>query len=202
MRPPAHKPWSQACENNKGPILDALRAVYVAPCTVWEIGSGTGQHAVHFAAGLPHLVWQPTDLAEHLPGIESWQVEACLPNLRPALALDVRDHPWPAARIEAVFTANTLHIMSWAEVEVLFERLGEFLAPGAVVCSYGPFNVGGRYTSESNARFDEWLKLRDPLSGIRDRGALEALGEGIGLRLTEARAMPANNQLLVWRKAD
>jgi len=194
------KPYAQSCENNKAPILEVLRGVLTAPCTVWEIGSGTGQHAVHFAAGLPHLRWQPTERAGYLPGIQLWLDEAGLDNVEPALALDVRDEPWPCEGIEAVFTANTLHIMSWAEVGVLFDRLDRYLLPGALLCSYGPFNRGGRYTSESNERFDHWLKARDPLSGIRDLEALVELAGRAGIELHEEHALPANNHLLVWAR--
>lgn len=195
------KPYAQSCDNNKAPILEVLRGVLTMSCTVWEIGSGTGQHAVHFAAALPHLRWQPTDCVEHLPGMQLWLDEAGLENVMPPLQLDVRDEPWPCEAMEAVFTANTLHIMSWAEVEVLFARLDRYLLPGALLCSYGPFNRDGHYTSESNERFDQWLKARDPLSGIRDLEALVDLAQRAGLALREDHALPANNHLLVWARA-
>lgn len=196
------KPFSQACENNKAPILQVLQSVFVQPVTVWEIGSGTGQHACHFAGHLPHVVWQPTDRAENLAGIEQWRVEATLSNLNAPLPLDVADAVWPCATtgIDALFTANTLHIMSWALVQQMFVRLGNYLNNQAKVCIYGPFNYHNAYTSDSNARFDDWLKARDPLSGIRDFEAVLVLAETIGLQLHEDIAMPANNRLLVFEK--
>jgi hypothetical protein len=198
--PGAQKPYSQACENNKEPILAVLRRVFADPATVWEIGSGTGQHAVHFGAALPYLTWQPTDLPENLDGMSRWFDEAGLDNILAPLSLDVLDDPWPCDSLEAAFTANSLHIMGWAEVETFFDRLGRYLRPGALFCSYGPFNIDGEYTSESNARFDAWLKARNPVSAIRDITALVALARAMDMELLEDNAMPANNKLLVWRK--
>lgn len=194
------KPFSQACENNKRPILAVLREVFTRPVTVWEIGSGTGQHACFFAEHLPHLTWQPTDRAENLAGIQLWLDDAKLPNLKFPLALNVNDAVWPCAAVDAVFTANTLHIISEAEIETLFLRLGEVLNANARVCIYGPFNDNGQFTSESNAHFEQWLKSQNPLSGIRDAEWIGQLAQGIGLTLEADHAMPANNRLLVFRK--
>lgn len=194
------KPYSQACENNKTPILAVIREVFSEPVTVWEIGSGTGQHACYFASELPHIVWQATDVAENLPGINAWRDEAQLANLKLPLVLDVIDLVWPCNRMDAVFTANTLHIMSWQQVEILFERFQTYLNPSARVCIYGPFNYHGNFTSDSNARFDEWLKSRDPLSGIRDFEAVVELAERAELKLMKDNPMPANNRLLVFHK--
>ncbi len=194
------KPYSQACENNKAPILEVIREVFSQPVTVWEIGSGTGQHACYFASELPHLIWQATDVAENLPGINAWRDEAELANLNPPLVLDVTSPVWPCDGMDAVFTANTLHIMSWQQVEILFERFRTYLNPLAQVCIYGPFNYAGDYTSESNAYFDQSLKSRDPLSGIRDFGAVMVLAERAGLKLLKDNPMPANNRLLVLEK--
>jgi Protein of unknown function (DUF938) len=196
------KPFSQSCENNKAPILAVIRDIFIQPVTVWEIGSGTGQHGCYFAGELPHLVWQPTDVAENLPGIKAWQDEAQLANFNQPLALDVTQPLWPCNGIDALFTANTLHIMSWQQVEILFGRLQSCLNPLATVCIYGPFNYGGKYTSDSNANFDQWLKNRDPLSGIRDFEAVLALAENVGLRLLQDNAMPANNRLLVLQMSE
>ncbi|WP_305907500.1 DUF938 domain-containing protein [Methylomarinum sp. Ch1-1] len=194
------KPFSQACENNKVAILQIIRTVYAETPTVWEIGSGTGQHACYFARHLPHLHWQATDRPENLAGIDSWIREARLDNLPFALALDVSDQHWPCQRIEALFSANTLHIMHWREVERLFAGLREYLHGNAPVCLYGPFNYHGRYTSISNERFDQWLKVRNPGSGIRDIDDIELLAKASGLHLAQDFAMPANNRLLVLRK--
>ncbi len=195
-----HKPFSQACENNKDPILQIISSVFYHPATVWEIGSGTGQHACHFARQLPHIEWQPTDRAENIPVIGLWQEEAQTPNLKPALTLDVTDAVWPCRAIDALFTANTLHIMSWDEVQILFNRLAVYLNSKALVCIYGPFNYNGTYTSDSNARFDQWLKSQNSLSGIRDFEDIVLLATTSGLHLISDNAMPANNRLLVLQK--
>jgi len=195
-----NKPFSQACENNKDPILAVLKRVFVNPCEVLEIGSGTGQHAVYFAEHLPHLTWQPSDQVFHLSGINLWINAAKLENIKKPLTLDINQQPWPVSEIDAVFTANTLHIMSWKSVQVFFESLGEVMRPGAIFCSYGPFNVDGTYTSASNARFDIWLKEQNPLSAIRDLEALISLANKAGIKLLEDIAMPANNKTLIWEK--
>jgi hypothetical protein len=184
------KPFSEASERNRAPIVAVLKRVFKDSTRVLEIGSGTGQHAAYFAAELPHLVWQASDVAEHLPGIREWIV-----NPAP-IELDV-DQEWPAVDADAVFSANTCHIMSWPQVERMFAGIGR-LAP-AVFALYGPFNYDGRPTSESNARFDAMLRGRDPASGLRDFQDICALARRAGLTLMEDNAMPANNRLLVWR---
>jgi hypothetical protein len=194
------KPFSQACENNKEAILQVIKTVFRKPTTVWEIGSGTGQHACHFAEGLPHLEWQATDRPENLAGINLWIEDARLSNLLPPLRLDVTDSQWPVERIAALFTANTLHIMSGEEVRLLFERLSIYLAADAKVCIYGPFNYAGAYTSESNASFDLWLKERDPQSGIKHFEDIMGLAANSGLELQADHTMPANNRLLVLQR--
>jgi cyclopropane fatty-acyl-phospholipid synthase-like methyltransferase len=197
---PKHKPFSQACEDNKGPILKVLAPLLADAHRLIEIGSGTGQHAVHFAGYLPHLTWQTSDVAENLPGVRLWLSEAGLANLPPPVDLDVTGH-WPPGDYDAAFSANTIHIMGDAEAAALFAGLPKILAPGAPFALYGPFNYGGRYTSHSNARFDQWLKARDPASGIKDRDHLAALGEAQGLALAEDYPMPCNNRMLVFRRA-
>lgn len=194
------KPFSESSAENQEPILSILRSSFAAVRQVLEIGSGSGQHAVHFARHLPHLSWQSSELAPNLPGIRLWLAEAALPNTPPPLALDVNRQPWPIEPVDGVFTANTLHIVSWPEVELLFQGVGQVLLPGGVLCIYGPFNYGGAYTAPSNARFDAWLKARDPASGIRDAEAVCALAEQRGLRLEADHAMPVNNRSLVLRK--
>ncbi|MGZ5030357.1 MAG: DUF938 domain-containing protein [Methylobacter sp.] len=192
-----HKPFSQACENNKEPILQIIRPIFCQPTTVWEIGSGTGQHACYFARHLPHLEWQPTDKSENIPGIRLWQEEAKLANLKPPLALNATDAAWPCRAIDALFTANTLHIMSWDEVQILFNRLTQYLSARALICIYGPFNYNGAYTSDSNAAFDKWLKSQNILSGIRNFEDIMSLSTASGFSLVNDIAMPANNRLLV-----
>ncbi len=191
---------STAAERNKEPILRILRTAFAGRQCVLEIGSGTGQHATYFAAGLPQLSWQPSDTGEHLAELARRVAAAALPNLRPVIELDVRRRPWSSSRCDAVFTANTLHIMSSEAVGDFFAGLEGVLQLPAVLCIYGPFRYRGNYTSNSNAAFDAYLRARDPLSGIRDFEAIEALATAAGLTLAADYAMPANNQLLVWHK--
>lgn len=193
------KPYSPACERNRDPILEVLRLHFADRRHVLEIGSGTGQHAVHFAAALPQLQWQCSDREELLPGIRLWLEEARLPNTPPPLSFDVSQVHWPPLRFDAVFSANTLHIMSWAEVERLFAGLPRLIERDAVLAIYGPFNYGGRFTSESNAAFDASLKARAPHMGLRDVEAVDALARAQDFLLVEDRALPANNRCRVWR---
>ncbi len=192
---------SEACERNKGPILAVLREELAGCRRVLEVGSGTGQHAVYFAAALPQLVWQPSELQEQLPGLsERIRLEGGS-NLRAPLALDVQSHPWPGTPVDAIFTANTLHIMGWSAVCEFFRGAAGALERPGVLCVYGPFRFEGRHTSESNAGFDEYLRRRDPASGVRDFEALDRLAQGGGLSFKANHAMPANNRTLVWRRA-
>jgi cyclopropane fatty-acyl-phospholipid synthase-like methyltransferase len=194
------KPYAPACERNREPILAVLRDCFADRRNVLEVGSGTGQHAVHFAAAMPWLSWQCSDRAEHLPGIRLWLDEAGLPNTPAPIELDVSG-AWARRRFDAVFSANTLHIMGWPEVQQFFEGVDAVLATdGGVLAVYGPFNDGGAYTSDSNREFDAWLKARDTRSGIRDFEAVDALAREIGLTLMDDVAMPANNRTLVWRR--
>ncbi len=192
--------YSEACARNQDPILERLAPLLAHSSRLLEIGSGTGQHAVHFAAALPALGWQPTDLAANLESLSINLARHGGDNILPPLELDVCSEPWPSGPWDAVFSANTLHIVGWAEVEALMSGVGRVLAPDGLLCVYGPFRYGGSYTSASNAEFDRWLRLRDPLSGIRDFEAVDALAQGAGLALERDFTMPANNQLLVWRR--
>ncbi len=199
------KPFAPSCERNREPILVVLREHFARCRQVLEIGSGTGQHAVYFAAALPHLQWQCSDRREHLPGIRTWLDDAALANTPEPIELDVQIGPWPRATgatpaFDAVFSANTLHIMGWPAVQALFAGLDAALAAQATVIVYGPFNYEGAFTSESNREFDTWLRTRDDASGVRDFQAVDALARGIGLQLVADIAMPANNRCLVWRR--
>lgn len=193
------KPHSPACQRNRGPILDVLREYFADRRQVLEIGSGTGQHAAHFAAALPQLSWQSSDRAENLPGIRAWLDEAALPNTPPPLEFDVGG-AWPCGPFDAVFSANTLHIMAWPEVEQLFARLPAITTDDVVLVIYGPFNDQGRYSSDSNAAFDQWLKARGAHMAIRDAEAVDALALAAGFGLHADIAMPANNRCRVWRR--
>jgi cyclopropane fatty-acyl-phospholipid synthase-like methyltransferase len=197
------KPFAPSAERNRQPILEALGRHLPASGRVLEIGSGTGQHAVHFARALPGIEWQTSDVAENLPAIRAWLDEAALPNLPTPIPLDVNG-PWPelapAARYDAAFTANTLHILGWAEVAKLFAGLDGMLAADAVFAAYGPFKCDGRHTSESNRLFDEALRARSPASAIRDIEEVDRLAAAIGLRMLAGYELPANNRLLVWQR--
>ena len=193
------KPFSPACERNREPILGVLRERFADRRHVLEIGSGTGQHAVHFGAALPHLVWQTSDLEDNLPGIRQWLAEAALPNTPPPLRIDV-NRPLPAGRFDAVFSANTLHIMGWPEVQRLFAALPDVMSKGALLTVYGPFNDNGKFSSASNAAFDAQLRQGHPQRGIRDFEAVDGLARAAGLTLLEDRAMPANNRCITWQR--
>ncbi|MDH5484407.1 MAG: class I SAM-dependent methyltransferase, partial [Gammaproteobacteria bacterium] len=161
------KPFAESSEQNKRPILAVLEQLFVDPGQVFEIGSGTGQHAIYFTEQLAHLHWQPSDLADQIPGMQLWFDEASNARILPPLVVDVEAGTWPVSNTDYVFTANTLHIVSWSRVEAMFRGVGQLLKAGGLFAQYGPFNYGGQFTSESNARFDQWLKQRDPESGIR-----------------------------------
>jgi SAM-dependent methyltransferase len=195
-----NKPFSQACENNKQPILVVLQQAFAAVDRVLEIGSGTGQHAVYFAEAMPWLRWQPSDRVENLPGIRAWCEAAGLRNLEQPLELDVSVTPWPITNTAAVFSANTAHIMSWPEVEQFIAGVGRCVAGNGLFCLYGPFNYTGNFTSASNAQFDAWLRVRDPYSGIRDFEAIDRLAQVAGFVFVADHPMPANNRTLIWRK--
>lgn len=194
------KPIAESCLQNRAPILAVLHEVLAGRRRLLEIGSGTGQHAVYFAPHFPQLTWQTSDLAENHTAISTWLAEDGAPNIRPPLPLDVRQGPWPAQAVDAVFSANTAHIMAWEAVAAMFAGVGGLLEADGVFVLYGPFNYGGRYTADSNARFDAWLRQRDPASGVRDFEALDALAQAAGMTLWRDYPMPADNRTLVWRK--
>ena len=191
------KPFAPACERNQEPIREVLAEILTQPSRVLELGSGTGQHAVYMARHMPHLEWQPTDVASNLPGIRLWREEAALPNLRAPLEVDATDE---GVRLEetydAVFTANTVHFVSWGIVRGLLAIGAAHLRQGGDLLIYGPFNEDGAYTSEGNAELDAWLQERDPSSGIKDRAVFNALAADYGFEAVERFRMPANNQLL------
>ncbi|CAA0116786.1 Uncharacterised protein [BD1-7 clade bacterium] len=192
------KPIAPACERNRDPILDTIKPLLADCLSVLEVGSGTGQHAVYFSAQMPDLCWHTSDLAENLPGINAWVNDADLANLPEPVELDVMAH-WPALQVDAIFTANTLHIMGESAVQAFFEGLPKVMNAGARVIIYGPFNYNGEYTSASNAEFDGWLKARNPSSGIRAIEWISELAARADLVLTGDHTMPANNRLLVFQ---
>jgi hypothetical protein len=191
--------FSEACERNKGPILEVLRSAFADRTQVLEIGSGTGQHAVYFAAQLGHLTWHPTERLGFLPDLTARIQAEGGPNLRQPMVLDVRQPVWPLRAVDAIFTANTLHIMSWPEVTTMFKGIGDTLTSSGVLCVYGPFLYEGRHVP-SNVAFDRSLRERDPASGIREIGTVRSLAAGFGLLLAADHDLPANNRLLVFVK--
>lgn len=198
-----NKPFSQACENNKRPILEILTKAFSTANQVLEIGSGTGQHAVFFAENLPHLNWQTSDLLFNHEGINAWLNEMALSNVYPPIVVDLNDSlPLQSFKesVDALFTANTLHIINWQLVVKFFDAIEKNLAANTKVCIYGPFKYQGKFTSESNANFDLWLKDRDSESGIRDIEAILKLANAANLELIDDHSMPANNRLLVFTK--
>lgn len=195
------KPHSAAAERNSAPILEILQTLFPGPipARVLEIGSGTGQHAVYFSRALPHLDWQPSDLTVNHAAIRAWLADAGFENLRAPIAFDVNDPP-ALGRYHGVFSANTAHIMSWAETQKMIAVASGLLHEGGRFVLYGPFNVGGAYTSPSNRDFDAMLRRRDPQQGIRNREDVAWAADRNGLSLIAALAMPANNQTLVFEK--
>ncbi|AXS81778.1 MULTISPECIES: DUF938 domain-containing protein [Marinobacter] len=200
---PKDKPFSQACENNRQPILEKLSGLFKQPGTILEIGTGTGQHAVHFAGHLPHLTWQPSDRPRNTQLCIPWLDDAMLPNISPPLPLDVLAGDWAQVpAISGAFSANTAHIMAWPEVEAMFRGIGKALPMGGTFCLYGPFSYAGKHTSPSNERFDSSLRAQAPHMGIRDIEDLQRLGKATGLTMEQDFDMPANNRLLVWRRSE
>lgn len=194
------KPFSQACENNKAAIADALDAYLRGVAEVLEIGSGTGQHAVYFAERFPALIWQTSDVLANHAGIESWIHDANLKNIRTPLALDIKQESWRTENYSAIFLSNVVHIIEPHLVDKLFHHLNSCLAPDGLLFMYGPYNYGGRFTSEGNQRLDDWLKTLHPDYGIRDFEKIDQLARNTGLMLLEDATMPANNRLLIWRR--
>lgn len=193
-------PNAPATERNREPILEVLREELQGRARVLEIGSGTGQHAVHFAQALPHLEWQTSDLPEQHAAIEAWRAQARLPNLLPPLDLDVRTADLANASYDAVFSANTAHIMDIDAVLAMFGLVGRVLTDDGVFCLYGPFRFAGRYTSRSNAEFHESLRQRDPSMGVRDIVDLDRFAASAGFARVRLHALPANNHLAVWAR--
>lgn len=192
--------FSVASERNREPILAILRQLLRHGERVLEIGSGSGQHSIHFCRAMPYVTWQTSELDNNLTALETNLKQAGVANINQPVALDVSWSRWPVTDLSAVYTANTLHIVSWHQVQALFEGVGRCLEPQGLLIIYGPFRYAGQYTTPSNAEFDRWLRQRDCDSGIRDFEAVQLLAERQGLELLADYAMPANNQLLVWQR--
>lgn len=209
MNPPSFRDgrlFSPSCERNRDVILEVLQRILPPKGLVLEIAAGSGQHSVYFSAALPHLTWQPTDFStSNLASIEAWAAAtraegAALPQLRSARALDVCDLPWLFFRADAILCINMIHISPWKTTQCLMEGAGKALSPGGVLYTYGPYRVDGRQTADSNVKFEQWLKGKNPSYGIRDIAEVSAEAARHGLRLRETIPMPANNFSLVFVK--
>lgn len=198
---PSERRLAPAAERNRDAILAVLHRVLPPTGLVLEIASGTGQHAVHFAAALPGLTWQPSDPdAGARASIAAWTAHAGLRNVCAPLALDVMQAPWPVRRADAVVCINMIHIAPWAAAQALIEGAGQVLGEGGVLYLYGPYRRHGDHTAPSNAAFDAQLRASDPAWGVRDMEAVVALGEAAGFRCDEPMPMPANNFSLILRR--
>lgn len=195
------KPFSQACENNKQAILEIIQP-YFDHGLILEIGTGTGQHALFFAENLPNIYWQTSDQKDYLDGINLWLNEYRKYNLGRPFVLDVNQEKWPLEQVDGVFSANTSHIMHWDSVCQMFHKNGEILVPGNYFCLYGPVNINGEFTAESNQAFDAQLRQSDPKMGIRNLEDLQQLADESNLEFVTKHAMPANNFTMVWRRAN
>jgi cyclopropane fatty-acyl-phospholipid synthase-like methyltransferase len=193
-----NKPFAESCEQNKAVIYEAIEPYLLDGIEVLEIGSGTGQHAVHFAAMTPGIIWQTSDLAENMAAINAWISDSQLSNLPEPLELDVNSQ-WMDKTYDMMFSANTFHIMNQDQVEQFLLRCTACLKAGGHLIVYGPFNYQDSYTSPSNERFDGWLKTRDPESGIKHFEWIDTNARQSGLRLVNDIAMPSNNRILIWR---
>lgn len=191
-------PFSQACENNKHAILDRLTVAFANSTCVLEIGSGTGQHAVHFAPSLPHVTWLTSDRVENHPGINAWIEQALAPNLHPPMAFSLPASSWPERAIDAVYSANTAHIMQKNEAKAMMQLIDASLPTGGNFCQYGPFTIDGKFSSQSNEDFHQSLIERG-YGGYRDIQELIDWAPSLGL--VQVHEMPANNLMLHWRKS-
>jgi hypothetical protein len=194
--------FAPATQRNRGPILEVLREVLPAQGLVLEVASGSGEHAIHFAAELPELEWQPSDPdADARTSITAWLSAAGNPtNIRPPLDLDVHRDPWPLHGADAVVCINMLHIAPWSACSALFQGAGRLLPEAGVLYLYGPYKRDAKHTAPSNAAFDRDLRLRNPAWGVRDLADVESVARAAGLGLTQILPMPANNLSLVFRK--
>ena len=201
-----HQPnFSPAADRNKQYILQVLRNFLPQRGHALEIASGTGQHVAWFAAGLAQWTWQPTDaMPAALASISAWAAEQGLPNVRPPLVLDVMAAEWVpgGVQFDLIYCANMLHISPWATCAALMQGSARHLAPGGLLVTYGPYLEVGVPTSERNLAFDQSLRAQDPAWGIRRLEDVGQVAAGAGLRLQARHAMPTNNLLLVWVKAD
>jgi len=193
-----NKTFSASCEQNKAIIYETIEPYLLDGIEVLEIGSGTGQHAIHFASMAPGINWQTSDLGENLTDIKAWIDDSQLPNLPEPLELDVSSQ-WIDKTYDLIFSANTFHIMNQDQVKQFLLRCTGCLISEGHLIVYGPFNYQESYTSPSNEQFDGWLKSRDPQSGIKNFEWINTIANQSGLQLVNDIAMPSNNRILIWR---
>lgn len=195
-----NKPYSESCNQNKTAILSVISPIFSSASSVLEIGSGTGQHAIYFSQKMPHLKWYTSDCKAYLDGINMWLKDECLPNVAAPFELDVSSSVWPELDVDAVFTANSIHIMNQQDVVNFMSGVSRLLGKQEDLMIYGPFNYNGAYTSKSNESFDQWLKQRDALSGIKHFEEMVSLANNNGMQLNTDYEMPANNRILHFVK--
>lgn len=192
-------PFSPAAERNKKPILEVLKDLLPGNAEVLEIGSGTGQHALYFCHDLPGISWQPTELKESVASLRHG-LQAATGNIRPPVAINVQDPQWRLDKFDVLFTANTLHIMSWQAVCAFFYGAGRHLRAGGIAVIYGPFKYHGQHTADSNRTFDLELGRKAPQMGVRDVVDVRVVAQTAGLAMKEDIDMPVNNRILVFGK--
>ncbi len=194
----AGKPISPSADRNKQAILEALQCEVNTGDLVFEFGSGTGQHICHFGARLPQVRWQPSDLADKLPGMRQWIGESDCTNILTPVELDLNSGQLPEMKASVCYSANTLHIVSWLLVEKIFKSAAMMMLEGGKLCIYGPFIFEGKHVSDGNRVFDQQLRSADPLSGIRDVNDLNLIAQQNTFLPARIIPMPANNHLLIW----
>ena len=192
-------PTSVSCQKNRDPIVKELARIFKKTSKVLEIGSGTGQHAVWFAPRLPWLDWQPSDLENHQDDINKWLRSYPAPNLRKPIVLDVGS-VWPKTCYDAIFSANTSHILSWENVEYMITGAASMLPKNGIFCLYGPFKIRDMDMAPGNAAFDKKLKVSSPKRGLRHVEMIDKIATSSGLQMTENVSMPENNRILSWIK--
>lgn len=195
-------PIVESCLKNQRPILDVLGRFLPKNAKVLEVGSGTGQHAAYMTEHLPGIRWQPTEVRQRLTEVACWQKHCNRAEFLPPLELDVRQDIWPAGEVDAVFSANVVHFVSWPEVERMFIGAARVLKVGGQMILYGPYNYDGQFTSEGNVNLDLWLREQNPESGIKDFEQVLLLARKHHLHLRADEEMPANNRTLVFQRVD
>ena len=192
--------YSQAAENNKAPIADVMGKHLPPDASVLEIGSGAGQHALHMSHTFPGITWLPSERKAVVPILMANLALYESNNIQPPLVLDLADFTWSGDPVDAVYAANVMHIVSDSLGKRLVQLAADALRSSGLLMLYGPYKYNGQFTTESNAAFDQWLKDRDPASGVRDFEAVLATAQCSGLTLAQDYAMPANNQMLIFER--